>query len=279
MTSQHRAAPNPPERYTGKVVFITGAARGQGRAEAVRFASEGADVIAIDACAEFASTAYPGATREDLAETVRLVEALGRSIVATVADVRDYEAVTAALAAGIDRLGRLDVVIANAGICSGAMSWEITAEQWQETLGVNLTGAFHTAKAAIPFLLDQGEGGAIVFTSSVSGLKGTPFTGHYTATKHGVTGLAKTMANELGEHGIRVNTVHPAGVDTGMKVEDLHPLIARYASTLGPIYMNTLPFDVVSPEDVAAVVAWVCSDEAQYMTGAQIPVDLGNLIR
>lgn len=278
MTSQHRA-PNPPERYNGKVVFITGAARGQGRAEAVRFASEGADVIAIDACADFASTAYPGATREDLAETIRLVEAAGRNIVATVADVRDFEAVTAALAAGTDRFGRLDVVIANAGICSGAMSWEITAEQWQETLGVNLTGAFHTAKAAIPFLLDQGEGGAIVFTSSVSGLKGTPFTGHYTATKHGVTGLAKTMANELGEHGIRVNTVHPAGVDTGMKVEDLHPLIARYASTLGPIYMNTLPFDVVSPEDVAAVVAWVCSDEAQYMTGAQIPVDLGNLIR
>ncbi|AHK29667.1 2-hydroxycyclohexanecarboxyl-CoA dehydrogenase [Rhodococcus opacus PD630] len=268
-----------PDRFENKVVFVTGAARGQGRAEAVRFASEGADVIAIDACTEFASTAYPGATRDDLAETVRLVESRGRRIVAAAADVRDFDGLSRALADGIEQLGRLDVVIANAGICSGALSWEITAEQWQETVDVNLTGTFHTAKAAVPYLIEQGEGGAVVFTSSVSGLKGTPFTGHYVATKHGITGLAKTMANELGEHRIRVNTVHPAGVDTGMKVRDLHPLIARYASTLGSIYQNSLPYRITQPEDVAAVVAWVCSDEAKYITGAQIPVDLGNLIR
>ncbi|MFZ2178101.1 MAG: mycofactocin-coupled SDR family oxidoreductase [Rhodococcus sp. (in: high G+C Gram-positive bacteria)] len=270
---------DPSRRFEGKVVFVTGAARGQGRAEAVRFAREGADIIAVDACTDFASTAYPGATQDDLAETVRLVEATGRRIIASVADVRDFDALAQALADGIAQLGRLDVVIANAGICSGALSWEITAEQWQETVDINLTGTFHTAKAAIPYLIAQGEGGAIVFISSVSGLKGTPFTGHYVATKHGVTGLAKTMANELGEHKIRVNTVHPAGVDTGMKVSDLHPLIARFASTLGPIYMNSLPYTIAQPEEIAAVVAWVCSDEAKYITGAQIPVDLGNLIR
>ncbi|ATQ31331.1 SDR family mycofactocin-dependent oxidoreductase [Rhodococcus ruber] len=266
-------------RFENKVAFVTGAARGQGRAEAVQFAREGADIIAIDACTDFASTAYPGATEEDLAETVRLVEKTGRRIVATTADVRDFDALSRALADGVEQLGRLDVVVANAGICSGALSWEITLEQWRETVDVNLTGVFHTAKAAVPYLIEQGEGGAVVFTSSVSGLKGTPFTGHYVATKHGITGLAKTMANELGEHRIRVNTVHPAGVETGMKVSDLHPLIAKYATTLGPIYMNSLPYEILQPEDVAAVVAWVCSDEAKYITGAQIPVDLGNLIR
>ncbi|MGX6510351.1 mycofactocin-coupled SDR family oxidoreductase [Rhodococcus sp. SJ-2] len=276
MTSTGHSAPH---RFENKVVFITGAARGQGRAEAVRFAHEGADIIAVDACSEFSSTAYAGATRDDLDETVRLVEATGRRIVATVADVRDFDSLSQALAAGVETFGRLDVVIANAGICSGGLSWEISLEQWKETVDVNLTGVFHTAKAAVPHLLATGDGGSIVFTSSVSGIKGTPFTGHYAATKHGIVGLAKTMANELGEHRIRVNTVHPAGVETGMTVSDLHPLIAKYASTLGPIYMNSLPYQILQADDVASVVAWVCSDEAKYITGAQVPIDLGNLIR
>ncbi|NLU65332.1 mycofactocin-coupled SDR family oxidoreductase [Rhodococcus sp. HNM0563] len=276
MTSTGHSASH---RFESKVVFITGAARGQGRAEAVRFAQEGADIIAVDACSEFSSTAYAGATRDDLDETVRLVEATGRRIVATVADVRDFDSLSQALAAGVETFGRLDVVIANAGICSGGLSWEISLEQWKETVDVNLTGVFHTAKAAVPHLLATGDGGSIVFTSSVSGIKGTPFTGHYAATKHGIVGLAKTMANELGEHRIRVNTVHPAGVETGMTVSDLHPLIAKYASTLGPIYMNSLPYQILQADDVASVVAWVCSDEAKYITGAQVPIDLGNLIR
>lgn len=271
--------PAAPRRFENKVAFVTGAARGQGRAEAVRFAQEGADIIAVDACIDFASTAYAGATRADLDETVRLVEATGRGIAATVADVRDFDALSRALAAGVERFGRLDVVVANAGICSGAKSWEITLEQWRETVDVNLTGVFHTAKAAVPYLIEQAEGGSVVFTSSVSGLKGTPFTGHYAASKHGIVGLAKTMANELGEHRIRVNTVHPAGVETGMTVSDLHPLITEAAATLGPIFMNSLPYRILQAEDVAAVVAWVCSDEARYMTGAQVPIDLGNLIR
>lgn len=276
MTSTGHSA---PRRFASKVVFITGAARGQGRAEAVRFAQEGADIIAVDACSDFSSTAYAGATRDDLDETVRLVEATGRRIVATVADVRDFDSLSQALAKGVETFGRLDVVIANAGICSGGLSWEITLEQWKETVDVNLTGVFHTAKASVPHLLATGDGGSIVFTSSVSGIKGTPFTGHYAATKHGIVGLAKTMANELGEHRIRVNTVHPAGVETGMTVSDLHPLIAEYASTLGPIYMNSLPYQILQADDVASVVAWVCSDEAKYITGAQVPIDLGNLIR
>ncbi|MDG3012025.1 mycofactocin-coupled SDR family oxidoreductase [Rhodococcus sp. D2-41] len=268
------------QRFDGKVVFITGAARGQGRAEAVRFAEEGANIIALDACAEFTSTSYPGATEADLAETVRLVEATGRKIVAAKADVRDFDAVSKVLSDGIAQFGRLDVVIANAGICSGKLSWEVTLEQWRETVDVNLTGVFHTAKAAIPYLIEQGEGGAMVFTSSVSGLKGTPFTAHYAATKHGITGLAKAMANELGEHKIRVNTVHPAGVETGMNMgPDMQPLFERFAHTLGPIYMNSLPYAIAQPEDIAGVVAWVCSDEAQYLTGVQVPVDFGNLNR
>lgn len=267
------------QRFEGKVVFVTGAARGQGRAEAVRFAQEGADVIAIDACAEFASTSYPGATEDDLAQTVKLVEATGRRIRASKVDVRDFAALSAALSAGIEEFGRLDVVVANAGICSAALSWEITAEQWQETIDVNLTGVFHTAKAAVPHLIAQGTGGAMVFISSVGGLKGIPFTGHYVATKHAITGLAKTMANELGGHRIRVNTVHPAGVASGMNMSEIAPLFEEHAATLAPIFMNALPSYICEPEEIAAAVAWLCSDEAAQVTGAQIPVDMGNLNR
>lgn len=269
-----------PQRFAGKVVFITGAARGQGRAEAVKFANEGANVIAIDACAEFSSTSYPGATDADLAETARLVEATGQKIHAAKVDVRDFDGLSAALNAGIEKFGRLDVVVANAGVCSAKMSWEITSEQWQETIDINLGGTFNTAKAAIPYLIEQGEGGSLVFTSSVSGLKGTPFTAHYVASKHGITGLAKTMANELGEHKIRVNTVHPAGVETGMNMgNDMGPLFAVHAAAMGAIFQNTLPYAIAQPEEIADVVAWVSSDEAKYLTGVQIPVDFGNCNR
>ncbi|WP_347955412.1 mycofactocin-coupled SDR family oxidoreductase [Gordonia aichiensis] len=268
-----------PARFTDKVAFITGAARGQGRAEALRFASEGADIIALDACTEFDSTPYPGATDADLAETVRLVEATGRRILATKTDVRDFDGLQSALTAGVAELGRLDFVIANAGICSTGRSWEITAQAWQEMLDVNLTGVFHTAKAAVPILLKQGEGGSMVFTSSVAGLKGTPFFAAYAAAKHGITGLAKVMANELGQDRIRVNTVHPAGVATGMDMSSFQSLLADHASTLGPIYMNALPDQIIAPDEIAAVVAWLCSSEAKYLTGVQMPIDIGNLNR
>ncbi|MFD4293959.1 mycofactocin-coupled SDR family oxidoreductase [Rhodococcus sp. NPDC058505] len=266
-------------RFEGKVAFITGAARGQGRAEAVKFASEGANVIALDACVKFDSTAYAGATEEDLAETVRLVEEQGGKIVATKADVRDFAAVTAALDAGLEMFGRLDYVVANAGICSAALSWEITPEQWQETIDVNLTGVFFTCKAAIPKLIEQGEGGSIVITSSVSALTGASFFGHYVASKAGVAGLTRTMANELGMHKIRVNSVHPYGVNTGMVMTDALPLMERFADTLAPTFMATLPYGFSEPEDVANVVAFLSSDEAHHITGINMPIDLGNAAR
>ncbi len=267
------------ERFPGKVAFITGAARGQGRAEALRLAREGADIIAVDICRKLDSTIYPGATPEDLKETVRLVEALGRRIIATEADVRDFDGLSAALHAGVAELDRLDVVIANAGICSANMSWEITLAQWQETIDVNLTGAFHTAKAAIPLLIEQGTGGCIIMTSSTAGPKGLPFTGHYVASKHGMVGLAKTMANELGQYNIRVNTIHPNGVATGMTPTDMLPFMVEHAHTLAPMFMNPLPEAISQPEDIANAVAWLASDEARHVTGIQLPLDLGNSIR
>ncbi len=268
------------QRFAGKVAFITGAARGQGRAEAVRLAQEGADIIAVDISSGIETTGYPGSTVEDLSETVRLVEALDRRIIAVEADVRDFEALRHALSTGVAELGRLDVVIANAGICSFAMSWEITAEQWRETLDVNLTGAFHTAKAAIPILIEQGTGGSIIMTSSVAGLRGLPFLGHYVASKHGMVGLAKTMANELGQFGIRVNTIHPNGVATGMAgSQDMRPYLDEYAHTLAPIFMNALPDPISEPEDIANAVAWLASDEARHVTGIQLPIDLGRTVR
>ena len=268
-----------PRRFAGKVAFITGAARGQGRAEAVRLAREGADIIAVDICRSLDSPSYAGATSADLAATVKEVEALDRRIVAREADVRDFAALSEALAAGVTELGRLDVVIANAGIFSAAMVWELTLEQWQETIDVNLTGVFHTVKAAVPILLEQGAGGAIVITSSVAGLRGLPFSGAYAASKHGVVGLCRTLANELGQHRIRVNTIHPAGVATGMRPTDMNALLAEHAATLAPIFMNALPDTESQPEDIAAAVAWLASDEARHVTGAQIPLDLGTLTR
>ncbi|MCF8588841.1 mycofactocin-coupled SDR family oxidoreductase [Gordonia liuliyuniae] len=266
-------------RFEGKTAFITGAARGQGRAEAVRLASEGADIIAVDICKSFDFPAYPGATSDDLAVTVGEVEALGRRIVAAEVDVRDYDALQQSVADGVGELGRLDVIIANAGVCSAATTWEHALDQWQETIDVNLTGVFHTVKAAVPILLEQGQGGAIVMTSSVAGLRGVPFAAAYSASKHGLVGLCRTLANELGQHRIRVNTVHPAGVNTDMQPVDMQQLITEHADTLGPIFMNALPDTMSDAEDIAATVAWLASDEARHVTGSQIPVDLGTLIR
>nr|WP_033292303.1 mycofactocin-coupled SDR family oxidoreductase [Amycolatopsis jejuensis] len=267
-----------PERLAGKVAFVTGAARGQGRGQAVRLAAEGADIIAIDLCTKPETTSYPGSTQEDLAETGRLVKELGRRIVTRVADIRALAELEAAVAEGVAELGRLDVVVANAGICTTAMSWEITPEQWKETIDVNLTGAFHTAKATVPRLIEQGSGGSVIFISSVAGLRANPFLAHYVASKHGVTGLAKTMALELGRYDIRVNSVHPGAVESGMYPAELVPLLQEYATTLAPIFMPTLPDQISQPEDIASAVAWLASAEARHVTGIQLPVDLGNLL-
>jgi SDR family mycofactocin-dependent oxidoreductase len=266
-----------PRRFEGKVVFITGAARGQGRAEALRFAAEGADIIALDICADLATTTYPGATPADLAETARLVEKYDRRIVTSITDVRDYEGVAAAVAQGVAELGRLDVVVANAGMTTAARAWEIPLENWDETIGICLTGAYYTARAAIPVLIEQGTGGAIIFTSSVAGLVGLPLLADYVAAKHGVTGLAKTLANELAKYNIRVNSVHPFGVNT-----DLKPGVRELVDAdpaLGILYMGSLPDPVSEPEDIAAAVTFLASDDARHITGIQLPVDLGRTNR
>jgi SDR family mycofactocin-dependent oxidoreductase len=266
-------------RVAGKVAFITGAARGQGRAHAVRLAEEGADIIAIDICRDYDTVGYPLATEADLAETVKAVEALDRRIVASVADVRDAGALKAAVDDGVAQLGRLDIVSANAGICT-IQSWdEVTPQVWQDTLDTNLTGVWNTMVVSVPHLIAAG-GGSIICTSSTAGIKGLPYLAPYVAAKHGVVGIARTMANELARHSIRVNTVHPTGVDTpmGTGLGGLEPLINRDPS-LGPIYMNTLPVETVDPRDISNAVLFLASDEARYVTGLEFTVDAGNTIR
>jgi SDR family mycofactocin-dependent oxidoreductase len=266
-------------RVAGKVAFITGAARGQGRAHAVRLAEEGADIIAIDICRDYDTVGYPLATEADLAETVKAVEALDRRIVASVADVRDAGALKAAVDDGVAQLGRLDIVSANAGICT-IQSWdEVTPQVWQDTLDTNLTGVWNTMVVSVPHLIAAG-GGSIICTSSTAGIKGLPYLAPYVAAKHGVVGIARTMANELARHSIRVNTVHPTGVDTpmGNGLGGLEPLINRDPN-LGPIYMNTLPVETVDPRDISNAVLFLASDEARYVTGLEFTVDAGNTIR
>ncbi|MCU1651497.1 MAG: NAD(P)-dependent oxidoreductase, partial [Pseudonocardia sp.] len=202
-------------RLEGKVAFVTGAARGQGRSHAIRLAEEGADIIAVDIASQIDTVPFPMATPDDLAETVMEVEALDRRIVASQADVRDYAAVKAALDTGVAQLGRLDIVAANAGIVSFGAAEELTEQAWRDVIDVNLTGVWHTVKAAIPHLRAAG-GGSIIITSSGAGLKGTPNIAHYVAAKHGLVGLMRTLANELAPDLVRVNTVHPGSVDTDM---------------------------------------------------------------
>src|SRR3712207_6255983 len=203
-------------KLDGKVAFITGAARGQGRSHALRLAQEGADIIAIDLLDQVGTVGYPLATQEDMDETVRLVEALDRRIIASKADVRDSAALKAAVDDGVAQLGRLDIVLANAGIASFAPVEELTDEMWDDMIDINLSGVFKTVRAAVPHLRAHGEGGAIVLTSSTAGIKGLGNLAHYVAAKHGVVGLMKTLANELAPDMIRVNSVHPTAVDTDM---------------------------------------------------------------
>jgi len=263
-------------RLEGKVAFITGAARGQGRAHAVRLAEEGADIIAGDVCGPIGTVKYEASTPEELEETRQLVEKAGRRIVADQADVRDLASLEALVQRGVAELGHLDIVVANAGILSAGLTWELSPEQWRDVIDINLTGVWHTVRATVPTMIAQGTGGAIILTSSTAGMKGQPFTAHYTAAKHGVVGLSKTLANELGQYKIRVNTIHPTGVRTEMvKEPDLFPLITEYQDTLGPMFSNGMPIDFLEPGDVSALVAFLASDEGQFMTGSKYTIDLG----
>jgi SDR family mycofactocin-dependent oxidoreductase len=266
-------------RVEGKVAFITGAARGQGRSHAIRLAEEGCDIIAVDFLEDYPTVRYAMSGHAELSETVRAVEALDRRIVAAKADVRDAEALRAALDAGVAELGRLDIVCANAGIYT-VQSWDqVTPQVWQDTIDTNLTGVWNTMVVAIPHLIAAG-GGSIIATSSTAGLKGMPFLAPYVATKHAVVGLCRSLANELAGHHIRVNTVHPAGVDTPMVTgaETIEPFVSRNPE-LGAIFTNGMPVEALDPRDVSNAVLWLASEEARYVTGAALTVDAGNTIR
>jgi len=272
-------------RVEGKVAFITGAARGQGRSHAVRLAQEGADIIAVDLCDQVDSVPYQMATPEDLADTVKQVEALDRRIVATKADVRDYGALKKALDDGVAQLGRLDIVSANAGIASFGRAEELPEQTWQDMIDTNLTGVWHAAKAAIPHLRAGGRGGSIILTSSTAGLHGYENMAHYVSAKHGVVGLMRTLALELAPDMIRVNSVHPTSVNTDMiqnaatyalfapDLDEKDRTKERLAERFQAI--NALPIPWVEPADISNAVLWLASDEARYVTGVTLPVDAG----
>src|SRR5437588_3657430 len=266
-------------RVEGKVAFITGAARGQGRSHAVTLAREGADIIAVDIAAQVGTVPYPMATPEDLAQTVKEVEAAGRRIVATVADVRDYDALKEALDDGVARLGRLDIVSANAGITSYGRAEDLAEQTWRDMIDVDLTGVWHAAKAAIPHLRAAG-GGSMILTSSDAGLKPLQNLAHYGAAKHGVIGLMRTLALELAADFIRVNALAPTAVDTPMVMNSatyrlLRPDLENPTSDdmAGPAAaLNALPIPWVEPVDISNAVLWLASDEARYVTGVALPV-------
>jgi SDR family mycofactocin-dependent oxidoreductase len=264
-------------KLEGKVAFITGAARGQGRSHAVRLAQEGADIIAVDICAQIDSVPYPMATPADLAQTVKEVEALDRRIVAREADVRDEAGLRAAFEAGVAEIGPVDIVLANAGIAP--MSQQGTRQAWQDVIDVNLTGVFNTVETAIPGMIARGKGGAIVLTSSTAGLVGIggadPGGLGYTAAKHGVVGLMRSYANILAPHSIRVNSIHPTGVRTPMIVNDVMQEFLAQDPQMGNAVANALPVDMVEPVDVSNAILWLVSDDARYITGITVPVDAG----
>ncbi len=265
-------------RVAGKVAFITGAARGQGRAHAIRLAEEGADIIAVDICAPIKNVQYSAATEEDLAETTRLVEALDRRIVSRVVDTRDLAALTAAADDGVAELGKLDIVVANAGICIVAPWDQVSPEVFKDTIDVNLGGTWNTVMATAPHLVRNG-GGSIILTSSAAGLKGLPFLVPYVASKHGVTGLARAFAHELAKDNIRVNSLHPTGVRTAMgeggPTDAFGPALAANPRVAGML-TNSLPIEITEPEDQANAVLFLASDESRFVTALAMTVDAGN---
>ena len=277
-------------RFDGKVAFITGAARGQGRNHALRLAERGADIIALDNNASIGTVAYAGAGDEDLEETIRLVEATGRRIVARKADVRDVDAVRAAVDEGVEQLGRLDIVIPNAGIASIAPAREMSNQMWHDMIDINLTGVWHTVHASLPHMKSDGTGGSIVLVGSTASYKGIGTLVHYVSAKHGIVGMTKTLAAELGPERIRVNAVCPTNVDTPMVdnefimrlfMPDLeHPTRADAERPDSPyVAANTIPVPWIDVDDVTNAILFLISDEARYITGVALPVDAGYLLK
>jgi SDR family mycofactocin-dependent oxidoreductase len=270
------APPGPQKSLLGQVAFVTGAARAQGRSHAVRLAAEGADIIAVDICGPPSDALrYPSATPEDLSETARLVESEGRKVLARRADVRDDAALRQVVADGVEQFGRLDIVVANAGVISWGRVWELTDEQWDTVIGVNLTGGWRTLRAAVPAMIEAGNGGSIIVVSSAVGLKTLPVCGHYSASKHGLVGLTNALAIELGEYGIRANTIHPYAVDTPMVTpESFADVLARHPyiqHSMQPMPLQ--PDGSLTPCDISDVVVWLAGEGSKSLSGAQIPID------
>jgi (+)-trans-carveol dehydrogenase len=267
----------------GKVAFITGAARGQGRSHALTLAREGADIIAVDVCAQAPTVPYPMATPEDLAQTVKEVEELDRRIIASQVDIRDFAALKAAADQGVAELGRLDIVLANAGISSPVPTLEMDEATWDEMIEVNLTGAWKTVKATVPHIIRGGRGGAVVITSSLAAIYANENTAHYSAAKAGLVGFMKVLAKELAPVSIRVNTVHPTTVATPMILNeptyrvfrpDLeHP--TREDFEVAGRRLNKLPVAAIEPSDVSNAILYLVSDAGRYVTGITHVVDAG----
>lgn len=274
------------DRLIGKVALVTGAARGIGRAQAVRFAEEGADIIALDICGPIETVAIPSATVEDLELTRKLVTDTGRRIVTDVVDVRDGAALREATDHAVSELGGLDIVCATAGITSKGAATELPEATWQTMLDVNLTGVWQTCKATAPHLIQRGAG-SMVLTSSIAGLRGLVGVAHYVAAKHGVVGLMRSVAKELAPYGIRVNTIHPTNVNTPMIQNDVvrsafrpdvvAPTIEQFAEAAKT--MNILDIPWVEPIDIANAALFLASDEARYITAITLPVDAGSTQR
>ncbi|GAB7072017.1 mycofactocin-coupled SDR family oxidoreductase [Mycobacterium hodleri] len=273
----------------GRIAFVTGAARGQGRAHAVRLANEGADIVAVDVCGPVSDTiTYPPATSEDLAETASAVEATGRKVLAREVDVRDLAAQQQVVADTIEQFGRLDVVVANAGVLSWGRMFEMSEEQWDSVIDVNLNGTWRTIRATVPAMIEAGNGGSIIVVSSSAGLKATPGNSHYAASKHGLVAITNSLALEVGEYGIRVNSIHPYSIDTPMvEPEAMMEIFGKY-----PTYIHSfspMPFhpvnhegkkglqEFMTAEEVSDVVTWLASDASATISGSQIAVDRGTM--
>lgn len=277
-------------RYENKVALVTGAARGLGRDHAVCLAQEGADIIAVDICQQIETARFVMSDHTDLEETVGLVEETGQRIVARELDVRDYDALAAAVAEGVAELGRLDVIVATAGITLSMPLLETTEAEWDDVIDVNLKGAWHTVKASVPHMQAAGNGGAVILTSSVCGLVGVPGLGAYNASKHGVVGLMRTLANELGPDRIRVNTVNPGTTETKMTMNpelfkfympDIENPTREDALAPGsPMYEpQVLPTPWLEVRDITNAVLYLGSDDARFVTGVALPVDAGFVVK
>jgi SDR family mycofactocin-dependent oxidoreductase len=271
---------NTDKPLAGRVAYVTGAARGQGRSHCVRLARAGADVVAIDACGPVAAhNGYAAATPQDLAETVNLVEGEGRKILAKEVDVRDFEGQQRVVADAVEQFGRLDIVVANAGVMNWGRLWELSEQQWQETIDTNLTGVWHTIKAVVPPMIEAGNGGSIINISSAAGIKAVPGCGHYCATKFGLVALTNSLAVEVGEFGIRVNSVHPYGTDTPMGNDlSMYQMFADHQTYIHSFSPGALPTDsLAAPDLISDIVLWLASDSSSLVTAAQIPADKGYL--